>query len=675
MRRTTSQYIPPSTELPHVEIPWKEMQWLKEDDKEKKENNTLLITSTRNFLAADQRADYENQLREAQATLREIELSLQDPDSTLTDSDRTHIQQVDIPRQKEYIRSIEKILKDFSEKGEDYKDYFEYTVYANAQLSITVTYSSDIDSSWESALANLQQNPLTKGNLEKADYGDEGRRCVTDTVSFLYFVKGDFFVSVWASGHPELAEKVGQMIESTLGMILLLEPIQVLYDKVPFVSGKKMGVFVAVEVTEEILKRGYTLSLKVSKGKFLRNEYLIPLNADAPVEFDSISETEDGSTWTMEVVEPVKDESLLCHYFGIERPRKKSVKFFLFSLKPVNLDLNGYYRFQANILDQKKKKLASVFTDKRTIPSATATIAVVPVRVGYWADPKEWLKKAVEIEGDLQKSDPNNYLYVWTDLNYTQFIESLTEEEKKKISPIQRWIKRAFQSGEGERAYRETAKRLIHFAKGVFPLAEERLVFEIFGKDNNMKIDPHESSLDVIVETLDKWAETHSFQRVVGIVPGYKKGMGGVSFGIDGIGIYKWWYGKRAVLVALQAPESTGSHELAHTYGAVDEYLDWYGWEAVAQKIQVKARGQYILNSPLGTSSGEEVKNGYWAAKKATMGSPELPRESIMGGGVTNPTSWLASSSESLAWIGPTLYRGLLKAFYPWASDLLQEGE
>ena len=264
---------------------------------------------------------------------------------------------------------------------------------------------------------------------------------------------------------------------------------------------------------------------------------------------------------------------------------------------------------------------------------------------------------------------------MWTDLNYTQFIESLTEEEKKKISPIQRWIKRAFQSGEGERAYRETAKRLIHFAKGVFPLAEERLVFEIFGKDNNMKIDPHESSLDVIVETLDKWAETHSFQRVVGIVPGYKKGMGGVSFGIDGIGIYKWWYGKRAVLVALQAPESTGSHELAHTYGAVDEYLDWYGWEAVAQKIQVKARGQYILNSPLGTSSGEEVKNGYWAAKKATMGSPELPRESIMGGGVTNPSSWLASSSESLAWIGPTLYRGLLKAFYPWASDLLQEGE
>ena len=106
MRRTTSQYIPPSTELPHVEIPWKEMQWLKEDDKEKKENNTLLITSTRNFLAADQRADYENQLREAQATLREIELSLQDPDSTLTDADRTHIQQVDIPGQKEYIGSI-----------------------------------------------------------------------------------------------------------------------------------------------------------------------------------------------------------------------------------------------------------------------------------------------------------------------------------------------------------------------------------------------------------------------------------------------------------------------------------------------------------------------------------------------------------------------------------------
>jgi hypothetical protein len=442
----TSQYLPDALQLPQIGIPWKEMQ---------------------NFLAGDQRIDYESELKEAQKYLQELESSLQDP--SLSPEDQILVQQ-QISVQKEAVTSLKMFVQECNEKGKDYKDYIEYCAYAKAQLSITISYTDDIESLWKNQLAKAAENPLVP-TLVKTDIGDEGRIAVTEAYASLWFIKGNFFVSVQAVTRPELAEKVGRTIASTLGMLLLVAPIQVLHQDIPFISGKKMGVFVAVKVKKETLK--YTLSLKVSKGHFFRNEYTIPLNATTPVEFDFLPPVDDGGTWEKEVAEPITgDEVQQCRdYFNM---REDNVKFFRFCLKPKNPDHNGHYWFRADILDN-NKKVASMSAGKRTVPSPSVTIAVVPVKVGYWAHPKEWIDKAIEREGKIRREFPDNYLYVWTDLIYTQFMESLTEKENEKVEPIKRWLKRAFQSGEGERAYTETAKRMAWFTKGVFPFAEDRI--------------------------------------------------------------------------------------------------------------------------------------------------------------------------------------------------------
>ena len=663
----TSHYLPTPAELPHIEKPWKEMQWGKKNN-EKEKDDPLVITSAKHFIAADQRHSYQKELEDARNELKKLESDLNNPDSTFTDKDRAWILNFAIPDQRAYIKSIEGILKDFSEKGEKYKEYIEYSAFSEAQISVTISYSTNIKALWESYVTTIFQS---MAGLKKLDLGDDGRILNQENSTLLYFVRGDFFVFVHAAGHPKFAKKIGELIESKLAMILLVKVIQVIdAEDIPLISGKKLGVYVAVEAQEEFLtSNNYILSLKVGKGNFLRNEYPIPLNAVTPVEFDPIPHVNDGGTWDKEVAEPVKkSEMTTCmEYFNLRKPGKgKRIKFFRFFLKPTNPNFNRHYLFRVDIIDEEKTKLASIPAEKKTLPSTTLKIAVVPVKVGYWAPPKDWLERAVEIEGKTPRDYPDNHLHVWTDLAYTQFLESLTEKQRKIITPIERWIKRAFQSGEGKRAYTTSAKRLAHFARAVFPLAEENFIIDIkedFPPDLN--VTPHESSIENIAEKLDKWAKKNSYDRVVGIVPGSKNGMGGVSFDINGIGVYTWWYGKTGVIVSLQAPAYVGAHELAHTYGAVDEYLG-----SLSQPLQVKLRGQTILNSALGDDHGEQVKHGFWAARKEFMGTSKNPKDSIMGKAANNPLHWMVTTSSTPdAWIGPTLYRGFLQVFYQWTKD------
>jgi hypothetical protein len=60
----TSHYLPTPTELPQIEKPWKEMQWGKKNN-EKEKDDPLVITSTKHFIAADQRHSYEKELESA----------------------------------------------------------------------------------------------------------------------------------------------------------------------------------------------------------------------------------------------------------------------------------------------------------------------------------------------------------------------------------------------------------------------------------------------------------------------------------------------------------------------------------------------------------------------------------------------------------------------------------
>lgn len=700
---TTSQYLPTVDELPHVEKPWREMQYQKKVDKEGKiieKEEMHSITSTRWFLAADQREDIEKSLKEAQITLQEMESIFKD--ATRPREERERAQSV-IPMYRKSVKLLEDLLK----KDEDEREYHEYLFCSEAQLRVSISYSSDIEKFWELETKKVVQNPLLRDNLQIADFGDAARKAVLETSAFLCFRQGHFFVSVSAVGHPGLAEKVGRLIEEKLIVILLFKPIQVVHEEgIPLISGKRMGVFVAVEAQEKILNsKKYTLVLKVSKGEFLRDEYPIQLNATESVPFDSIPPVKDGG-WKKETAEPVKEPEIsVCrNFFNLkEHALKKGtkIKFFRFLLKPKNPDYDGCYHFAAHIIDDKRKEMARMIVKKRTKRSGVLHIAVLPVRAGYWSHPNHWIE-TIDTYGP--ESLEGFYEHAWADTTYDAFLKSLDKEERKKWDNLgqeeKKWIETAINLGDGKAEYKRSAERMAHFTKGVFPLAEERLTCTIaeahprdlkltltftedllhlekviYAKKSQMQGQPgklgegllisalksaQSELFNGILKELNVWAEKHPrYQRVVGIVPGNSPGVGGVSFdmGDDGhetVGI-TWWFYKRAAVVVFDSEAYIMSHELAHTYGALDEYRGWTAMDSVIEEMQTRfLRWLEPINIPMGKDEGEEVTNGFWAAQKRFMGTPENPENSVMG-----------KATDETAWITSRLYKGIMKQFYP----------
>ncbi len=678
---TTSQYLPTTAELPHVGKPWIEMQWQKEDNK-KREKEIYSIRSQRQFIAADECEDFKKSLEEARADLQELESILQ----TCPPEERALAQSA-ITECRKSVTYLEKLLKTASKEE---IEHHQYAVHAEAQLYVSISYADNIKGLWDKTLATLSENPQLKENLVKADFGDEGRIAAQNVYTSLYFVKGNFLICITAIGHPELAEKVGRLIESKLVMtILLLKPVQTVYDDtIPLISGKKMGVFVAVEGKEDAVNNeNYTLILEVSKDQFQDSKYSIKLNASSPVTFKSIEDksgikTNDGGTWDKETAEPIlgKNDVITClAYFNVKRTpvRGTKVKVFRFLLDPVDLTYDGYYEFCASILDEEEKKMVSRITKKETHGTGVLSIAIVPIKVGWWAHPKYWLEKITELQNDANFSET-----AWTDVNYTEFIESLNKEELEKIKNVERRIKRGIQGGRGKILYTELAERMTHFAKGVFPLAEEAFTFTTLKEQPQIGITPTESSLETIFEKLNQWAKDSPYDRVIGIVPGTGPGQGGVNFYMNSAVGVALWYIEHAVIVALQSWDSVASHELAHTYRAIDEYgqditgglSTWQKWVVglviyptiwfrdqrawvrhfvgVVQTYMGSLKKKFKLKGPINTCPGEpgghQVYNGFWAAKGKFMGTPENPKNSMMG-------------RLDNAWITPELYEGIRK--------------
>ena len=677
----TSDYIPTISELPVVEKPWIEMRWQKEDNEEKK-GEVYCVTSTRQFLAADNRMDLKKSLEEAQTSIQELESDLQNPD--LSQEERMITQNA----LTEYKRSVEYLKNLLENASEEEKEYHEYVFYAEAQLFVSISYSDNIWKLWGQNMEKLHENPLLKDYITAVDLGDEGIQAVQETTSLLYFLKGDYLVTVSAMGYPELAEEVGRIIESKLlTTILLLAPVQVLHDDVPLISGKKMGVFVAVESRRDILTSNeYTLVLEVSKNQFLQNEYSIQLNADSRI-YNPIKDTDDGGTWNRETVTTISNKNdiiVILSYFGIKRTAKKAkkakntdIKIFRFLLDPVDMNYTGDYEFRASITNVEKKKIATKITTRRTVSSETLKIAIIPVRVGWWAPPKYWLEKITELENDSDFTDT-----AWTDVNYTEFMESLSETELKKIENVKTRIKRAITGGRGNILYSDTARKMAHFIKGVFPFAEEALTITIFeDQPHNLKIEPKET-LGPIFEKVNSWAKKSSFDRVIAIIPGTSPGQGGIDFYMNPALGVALWYIECAAMVALQAWDSIAAHELAHTYGAIDEYgqditdglpqwakylvgpvfymFVWFqdqrAWlrhaaavvQTYGKNVTRKLNQKSPINSCVGMPGGHQVTNGFWAAKGEFMGTPQDAKNSLMG------------QLES-AWITTELYEGIIK--------------
>jgi hypothetical protein len=658
------------------------MRWQKEDNNKKKEE-IYSIRSQRQFIAADECEDFTQSLEEAKASVQELESTFQ----TCSQEEQVLIQQA-ITEYGKSVTYLENLLKTASEEE---IEYHQYAATAQAQLSVSISFSDSITELWEQTVATLLQNPQVKASLTQADYGDDGRIAAQEMYTSLYFVKGSFLVSVTAIGHPGLAEEVGRLIESALTMnIVLLNPVQSVYDSnIPLISGKKMGVFVAVDAQEKALNsEQYTLVLEVSKDQFQECIYSIKLNASSPVTFESIEDTEsgvttdDGGTWNKETAEPIvgrHDVVTFLTFFGVKRTPAKgtSVKGFRFLLDPVDLTYDGYYEFEASVQDEKGKKITRKKMKKEAVGSGILQVAIVPIRVGWWAHPRYWLESIAELKNDRNFTDT-----AWTDVSYIEFAESLNKEQQEKIKGVERRIKRGIQGGRGKILYMELAQRITHFAKGVFPLAEEALKITTFTEQpQNLQVGV-DDSLETIFEKLNQWAKSSSYDRVIGIVPGTGPGQGGVKFYMNPAVGVALWYVERAVVVALQAWDSIASHELAHTYRAVDEYgqditeglSTWQKWvigpviypfiwfqdqrqwvRHSAEVIQIYVtsfKRKFTLKGPINTCVGEpgghQVYNGFWAAKGEFMGTPQTPKNSLMG-------------HLDDAWITTELYEGIRK--------------
>ena len=120
-----------------------------------------------------------------------------------------------------------------------------------------------------------------------------------------------------------------------------------------------------------------------------------------------------------------------------------------------------------------------------------------------------------------------------------------------------------------------------------------------------------------------------------------------------------------AALVDVEsAARETMTHEILHTYCAIDEY----GGLGTAVKGNiitaiVCSEGFETINSNKGsTIAGTEITTGFWVEKRKFMGTPSAPKYSIMG----------ESSQAGTMWITEDLYTGVgvkLRTFpYPTTS-------
>ncbi len=140
------------------------------------------------------------------------------------------------------------------------------------------------------------------------------------------------------------------------------------------------------------------------------------------------------------------------------------------------------------------------------------------------------------------------------------------------------------------------------------------------------------------------------FDRTAGFVPTTTSRASNVDFG-DATGYMNNVINRYGLLVNVDAGEaSVMTHELLHTYCAIDEYEKEgkLAFQIGMQTFIACAEGYFTINKNKGIdTNGTHVTNGFSVKERKFRGTPLNPNYSIMGEG-----------TESLKWITNDLYYG-----------------
>lgn len=604
-------------------------------------------------------------------------------------------------------------------------------------ISVTIFSRESLPPVSSKYLIDVLKNSGQYTSVNEVNFGDGGLICGSKWDGFvsisLTFDYGNYYVVVSTGGERRgrsaMVKKIAQIVEDKLqAKVFLLKPIQALDNaSVPLISGKKMAVFVGLEYNKTLLEtKGYFLRLQGKKGQFRQNEYSIEIGKEKSRPFGKeLENVDDGANWNKEIVELLegKEAKNCLERFAIKDKPKKGCerRIYRFMLAPPGPNLKGICQFRASFIHGDKRILSSHFVSPQTVPSPRKKIAIIPLRIGYWAPPQYWLAMIRE-HGIKSFNDfkwqldyrPDGFSLAWR--AGKQIREEFLEAVKNNVLPSQAdrdtWgkldekskdlVKKAVTEGSGQQAYQQLARAIVYYTKAVFPAAEQCLEFTIKDdqpwtidspdpgtwRNNKKKPDimemlglPMESTKDIrelvipldgVRNKLTEFLHVHTqYDRVLAIIPGGSPGDGGVNLDIrtivhfimklknkimrkdsDSVSLGLTFRNKNR-RISLLAVDSIilrsnalhhiaewGAHELAHTFGAQDEYLTLLG---PVQRLRIE--------NPIQPANKVHVSGGFWAALKAFQGSAKQPVYSLM------------NAPEDIfqkRWISPELYKGLI---------------
>jgi len=454
------------------------------------------------------------------------------------------------------------------------------------------------------ALKALMDYSRVEGHsVDDVALGDGGFIAIGDGSISLIFQYGAHQVTVLGESEAlsrAHATSIGQIIEAKFQTkIFLLRPIQTLDDaSIPLISGKKMGVFVGIEIGSSLLEsKEYSLRLQGKGGQFRQNDYHIQISDKKWEQFgEELEDVKDGATWKKEEVKLLDEEEAkdcLERFAVRDKPREGFVRrVYRFMLAPPIPNFNGICQFRASIIDGDEKILSQQLVSPRTVPSPRKRIAIIPLRIGYWAPPQYWLgiikEHGIESLTNFKRLRRKNSTITrgpslaWKAKEQIRksFLSTVTgdhvplpsEAERdtwSKLLPTSRiQVEKAARNGTGKQAYLELAKEVVRYTKAVFPTAEQCLEFTIeedqpfcvsdpnpsTWKNSRAKTDPLRVlqmaalppdakidlrelilAVDGVRNKLVEFLHDHpQYDRVLAIIPGGEPGDGGVNLDIGG---------------------------------------------------------------------------------------------------------------------------------------------
>lgn len=476
-------------------------------------------------------------------------------------------------------------------------------------------------------------------------------------------------------------------------------------EKIPMIAGKKLVLFVVVNSTKPEAfspqeDRQYTLDIiaeAYENGEmgddFTPNSVFV-YTLDEQIADPDVDMFEGQAA----------DEYL--SFLGVEKAVGSIYRVYIFYLDHPKTDLHGYYEFDAKLSMIKENEYGeleeSVISRRRytsdVFPSKPFHLTIVPVGIGVWhPDLCEFCveKKMLGYEFECTKQEVMGYTaheifdHAWkgkisnTAINRALtgsspndptlfrsvcadgFRTEFTQAERNQLTSQTPATYGDYVGTNAqltpEQRYQQLAADSVSYFKAVMPLAEEDITVNIVSEPvplptSTANIKYPFSVLIALQDQYDLFLYKSRYRRVVGIVPVdgarelFGKAYSDLQF--DEEGYSNGLISDEVILLSHQySGPNTMTHEIAHTYCAIDEYESWF-MRFLQAGIKVPLSCGYgegpWINSRRGDDKGTPVTNGFWVSKRKVMGTQDNPKYSFMG-----------SASDNQQWITEELYYGI----------------